>query len=184
MTDWTTARVTPEMQAELRRLYEAAFSVAAPENDWEEWTSKAADAFPALLDAAAERDRLAGLLDEPRRSGCAVEIAGVRIAPCDERGQTADMCALAAAADRLAHMREARDNSRAEVERLTDERDALAAAVERVRALADWHETKADKARRFRIEINGENRVMDKAAEVHDDAARRLRRALDGGAES
>ena len=56
--------------------------------------------------------------------------------------------------------------------------------VERVRALADWHETKADKARRFRIEINGENRVMDKAAEVHDDAARRLRRALDEGAES
>ena len=73
-----------------------------------------------LLDAAAERDRLARLLDEPRRSGCAVEIAGVRIAPCDKRGQTADMCALAAAADRLAHMREARDNSRAEVERLTD----------------------------------------------------------------
>ena len=64
------------------------------------------------------------------------------------------------------------------------ERDALAATVERVRALADWHETKADKARGFRIEINGENRVMDKAAEVHDDAARRLRRALDEGAES
>ena len=48
----------------------------------------------ALLDAAAERGRLVGLLDEPRRSGCAVEIAGVRIAPCDERGQTADMRAL------------------------------------------------------------------------------------------
>ena len=39
----------------------------------------------ALLDAATERDRLAGLLDEVRRSGCAVEIAGVRIAPCDAR---------------------------------------------------------------------------------------------------
>ena len=64
------------------------------------------------------------------------------------------------------------------------ENAALAATVERLRALADWHETKADKARRFRIEINGENRVMDKAAEVHDDAARRLRRALDDGAES
>ena len=105
--------LTPETLAELRRLYEAAFTVGAPENDWEEWTRKAAEAFPALLDAAAERDRLARLLDEPRRSGCAVEIAGVRIAPCDKRGQTADMLA----ADRL--------------------RRELAATVERVRALAD-----------------------------------------------
>ena len=56
------------------------------------------------------------------------------------------------------------------------ERDALAAKVE---ALADWHETKADKARRFRIEIDGRNPVMDKAAEVHTDAARRLRATLD-----
>lgn len=79
--------------------------------------------LPDLL-AAAERDRLAGLLDEPRRSGCAVEIAGVRIAPCDERGQTADMRALDTAADRLAHMREARDNARAEVERLTGQIEA------------------------------------------------------------
>ena len=84
----------------------------------------------ALLDDADERDRLARLLDEPRRSGCAVEIAGVRIAPCDERGQTADMRERDTLADRLAHMTEARDNARAEVERLT-------AQVERVRALAD-----------------------------------------------
>ena len=112
--------LTPETLAELRRLYEAAFSVAAPENDWEEWTSKAAEAFPALLNAAAERDRLARLLDEPRRSGCAVEIAGVRIAPCDERGQTADMLAADRLRRELAYMAEARDNSRAEVERLTD----------------------------------------------------------------
>ena len=56
------------------------------------------------------------------------------------------------------------------------ERDALAAKVE---ALADWHETKADKARRFRVEVDGRNPVMDKAAEVHTDAARRLRAALD-----
>ena len=73
----------------------------------------------ALLDDADERDRLARLLDEPRRSGCAVEIAGVRIAPCDERGQTADMRERDTLADRLAHMTEARDNARAEVERLT-----------------------------------------------------------------
>jgi len=74
----------------------------------------AAAELPALLDAAADRDRLARLLDEPRRSGCAVEISGVRIAPCDERGQTADMLAA---------------------ERRAAERDALAAKVERVRAL-------------------------------------------------
>jgi len=122
MTDWT--RVTPETLAELRRLYEVAFSVAAPENDWEEWTSKAAEAFPALLDAAAERDRLARLLDEPRRSGCAVEIAGVRIAPCDERGQTADMLAADRPRRELAYMAEARDNARAEVGRLSAQLDA------------------------------------------------------------
>ena len=64
-----------------------------------------------------QRDRLAGLLDETRRSGCAVEIAGVRIAPCDERGQTADMRALA-------HMTEARDNWRAEAKRLAERIEA------------------------------------------------------------
>ena len=108
MTDWTTARVTPEIQAELRRLLDA------PPQD----ITIARDDALALLDAAAERDWLAGLLDEPRRSGCAVEIAGVRIAPCDERGQTADMRALDAAVDRLDHMREAPDV--AELRRLAE----------------------------------------------------------------
>lgn len=99
--------------------------------DAESWTMIGAERILPLLDAldnaraeAAERDLLAGLLDETRRSGCAVEIAGVRIAPCDERGQTADMRALDTAADRLAHMREARDNARAEVERLTKQAEA------------------------------------------------------------
>ena len=127
MTDWTTARVTPEMLAELRRLLDAAtpgpwrdemmqgdgvtltaivagkpnpddlrvVGSTLAHNDARALIA-AVNALPALLDAAAERDRLAGLLNEPRRSGCAVEIAGVRIAPCDERGQTADMRALAA----------------------------------------------------------------------------------------
>ena len=104
--------LTPETLAELRRLYEAAFTVTATENEWEEWTSKAAEAFPALLHAAAERDRLARLLDEPRRSGCAVEIAGVRIAPCDKRGQTADMLAADRLRRELAYMAEARGNAR------------------------------------------------------------------------
>ena len=127
MTDWTTARVTPETLAELRRLLDAAtpgpwrdemmqgdgvtltaivagkpnpddlrvIGSTLAHNDARVLIA-AVNALPALLDAAAERDRLAGLLNEPRRSGCAVEIAGVRIAPCDERGQTADMRALAA----------------------------------------------------------------------------------------
>ena len=117
MTDWTTARVTPELRAELRRLLTDS-TIASP-GPWRRigervddcnrlgvgaficeqdaaLVAAAVNALPALLDAAAERDRLAGLLNEPRRSGCAVEIAGVRIAPCDERGQTADMRALAA----------------------------------------------------------------------------------------
>lgn len=58
--------------------------------------------------------------------------------------------------------------------RLGEAREALA----RVEALVDWHETKAEKARLYRPEVDGENRVMDKTAEVHDDAARRLRAAL------
>ena len=58
-----------------------------------------------------------------------------------------------------------------------DERDRLAAAVE---SLAEWHETKAMKARHYRSGMDGQNAVMDKAAEVHEDAARRIRRALDG----
>ena len=58
-----------------------------------------------------------------------------------------------------------------------DERDRLSAAVE---SLAEWHETKAMKARHYRSGMDGQNVVMDKAAEVHDDAARRIHRALDG----
>ena len=133
--DATTARhETPDL-AELRRLlaaYRAASGLAPIVDAWYEVARAAHAALPALLDADAERDRLARLLDEPRRSGCAVEIAGVRIAPCDERGQTADMRERDALRAELAHMREARDNARAEVERLT-------AKVERVRALPAKH---------------------------------------------
>ena len=109
--------VTPEKLAELRRLLDAPPQHITIVRD---------DAL-ALLDAAAERDRLARLLDEPRRSGCAVEIAGVRIAPCDERGQTADMLAADRLRRELAYMAEARDNARAEVERLSAQLDAVRA---------------------------------------------------------
>lgn len=73
----------------------------------------------------------------------------------------------------------------ARVEHLLGERERardLAARLEQqvtqVEALADWHETKADKARKYRPVFNGENIIMDKAAQVHDDAAARLRAAL------
>ena len=105
---------TPDL-AELRRLlaaYRAASGLAPIVDAWYEVARAAHAALPALLDAAAERDRLARLLDEPRRSGCAVEIAGVRIAPCDKRGQTADMRERDALRAELAHMTEARDNAR------------------------------------------------------------------------
>lgn len=51
---------------------------------------------------------------------------------------------------------------------------------EQIVDLAEWHETKAEKARRYRPEIDDQNRVMDKAAEVHEDAARRLHALLEG----
>ena len=138
--DATTARhETPDV-AELRRLlaaYRAASGLAPIVDAWYEVARAAHAALPALLDADAERDRLARLLDEPRRSGCAVEIAGVRIAPCDERGQTADMRERDALLDRLAHMREARDAARAEVKRLT-------ALVEAVREYAAARQANID----------------------------------------
>lgn len=47
--------------------------------------------------------------------------------------------------------------------------------------LADWHDTKADKARRF-PGVGPENAaVMEKAAQVHEDAARRIREAVSRG---
>ena len=90
MTDWTTARVTPEIQAELRRLLDAAapgpwrdemmqgkgvtltaiiagkpnpddlrvIGSTLAHNDARVLIA-AVNARPALLDAAAERDRLA-----------------------------------------------------------------------------------------------------------------------------
>ena len=122
----------------------------------------------ALLDGVDERDRLARLLDEPRRSGCAVEIAGVRIAPCDERGQTADMRERDTLADRLAHMTEARDNARAEVERLT-------ALVERVRELADEWTYKGE----FGWDDGSHAYGPDCEGQALDYAAAKLSRALD-----
>ena len=110
MTDWTTARVTPEIQAELRRLLDVnreRDSHALPWHAWDrgigyelhvgatcrdemeprgyceevnngfretfgapeaELIVAAVNALPALLDAAAERDELAGAWDEGKHS--------------------------------------------------------------------------------------------------------------------
>ena len=97
MTDWTTARVTPELQAELRRLLDAAtpgpwrdemmqgqgltltaiiagkpnpddlrvIGSTLAHNDARVLIA-AVNALPALLDAAAERDRLAGAVERVR----------------------------------------------------------------------------------------------------------------------
>ena len=97
MTDWTTARVTPEMQAELRRLLDAAtpgpwrdemmqgkgvtltaiiagrpnpddlrvIGSTLAHNDARVLIA-AVNALPALLDAAAERDRLAEAVERVR----------------------------------------------------------------------------------------------------------------------
>ena len=169
--DATTARhETPDV-AELRRLlaaYRAASGLAPIVDAWYEVARAAHAALPALLDADAERDRLARLLDEPRRSGCAVEIAGVRIAPCDKRGQTADMRERDALLDRLAHMREARDAARAEVKRLT-------AKVERVRALADEWTYNGE----FGWDDGSHVYGPDCEGQALDYAAAKLRRALD-----
>ena len=57
--------------------------------------------------------------------------------------------------------------------------DRLNATIQRVHDLAEWHETKAEKARHY---PGGDLlAIMTKAAVVHDDAATRLRQALEGG---
>ena len=56
MNDWTTCRVNPEIQAELRRLLDAP-----PQH-----LTIARDDALALLDAAAERDRLAEAVERVR----------------------------------------------------------------------------------------------------------------------
>ena len=128
-TDTVPSPETPD-EAELRRLLDDMRALATREGVYNgnRAVLNIIERVEPLLDAADERDRLARLLDEPRRSGCAVEIAGVRIAPCDERGRTSDMCAADHLRRELAHMTEARDTARQRVAELE-------AAVERVRVL-------------------------------------------------
>ena len=63
MTDWTTARVTPELQAELRL---GAEQCAAHPDFPHDGIGFLVRAIPALLDAAAERDALAAGVERVR----------------------------------------------------------------------------------------------------------------------
>ena len=63
MTDWTTARVTPELQAELRL---GAEQCAAHPDFPHDGIGFLVRAIPALLDAAAERDALAAKVERVR----------------------------------------------------------------------------------------------------------------------
>lgn len=56
---------------------------------------------------------------------------------------------------------------------------ALEALPPRLHDLADWHDTKADKARRHPGPLERNEDVMRGKAEVHNDAARRLRELAD-----
>jgi len=82
MTDWTTARVTPELQAELRL---GAEQCAAHPDFPHDGIGFLVRAIPALLDAAAERDALAAKLDTVR----ALHIAH----DCTSHAGTATICA-------------------------------------------------------------------------------------------
>ena len=91
MTDWTTARVTPETLTELRRLLDCSSklpwecyrphfasgyhsitasdgqTVAVEAGEYDaELIAAAVNALPALLDAAAERDELAAKVERVR----------------------------------------------------------------------------------------------------------------------
>ena len=134
--------------AELRRLldaYRAASGLAPIVDAWYAVARAALAALPALLDAAAERDRLA---EAVRAYGRTIDRWGLLIVAATRsedittsggdgdweviESRLAEVPALLterdALAANLAHMTEARDNARAEVER-------LAAMVERVREL-------------------------------------------------
>ena len=129
MTDWTTARVTPEMLAELRRLAEAA--TPGPwylDGPW--WYGDDDSAY--CISTAEDAGRIAVTIAPPRY------IFGGEREVRDANARfiaAANPAVVLALLDRLAHMREARDNARAEVERLAGEQEVLSAAVDRVREL-------------------------------------------------
>ena len=139
MTDWTTARVTPEMLAELRRLAEAATP-----GPW------ATAAFQLVIDVARRIDvGMCGHRDDA--AYIAAANPAVVLALLDERDALAadadkwQRAALTLQGDRDA-LTDERDSLSWQVEALraerdarSSERDALATKVERVRALPAKH---------------------------------------------
>ena len=95
---------------------------------------------------------------------------------CDQLDQAEKAAAdwKATAEDRDATIDEYREHAAAIAERAKKAEEV----IQQVRNLADWHETKATKARLY---PGAEVEIMQKAAQVHDDAARRLRAILEGG---
>ena len=160
MADWTTCRVTPEMLAELRRLAEAATP-----GPWE--------AFGAVDGRRGER--WLGVTTDMRATESAR--AGDVFAAQDCTRQDALFIAAANPAavlgllDHLAHMREARDNARAEVERLT-------AMVEAVREYAAARQANIDHGPLLSARKAAHDALL--AALARLDAVE-LRDALDGG---
>ena len=146
MTDWTTARVTPEMLAELRRLAEAATP-----GPWE--------AFGAV--GGRRGERWLGVTTDMRATESAR--AGDVFAAQDCTRQDALFIAAANPAVVLALLDAAA------------ERDALAAKVERVRALADeWTYNGG-----FGWDDDSHAYGTDCVVQALDYAAAELRRALD-----
>ena len=157
MTDWTTARVTPEMLAELRRLAEAATP-----GPWEAFGAvdgrRGERWLGVTTDMRATESARAG--DVFSAQNCTRQDA-LFIAAANPAAVLALLDDADALRAELAHMREARDNARAEVKRLT-------AQVERVRALADEWTYKGSHAY-----------GTDCVVQALDYAAAKLRRALD-----
>ena len=143
MTDWTTARVTPEMQAELRRLAEAATP-----GPWE--------AFGAVDGRRGER--WLGVTTDMR----AIESARAGDVFAAQNCTRQDALFIAAA-------------NPAAVLALLDERDALAAKVARVRALADEWTYNGELGWDDGSHVYG----PDCEGQALDYAAAKLRRALD-----
>ena len=134
MTDWTTCRVTPELQAELRRLLDAT------ETPWALWDGYGPDGNGDMRVARIGHLSGSGIRADPdsadiygRREAFELLASAVNALPA-LLDAAAERDALAAAVRELT---EARDNARAEVERLT-------ALVEAVREYAAARQANID----------------------------------------
>lgn len=147
MTDWTTARVTPEIQAELRRLLDAA-TPGPWETDGCEVSQHWSRPEPWRTIASSE-------------VSCGPYCYGGRGQGIE---QTEDATLIVAAVNAIPALLDA-----------AAERDALAAKVERVRALADEWTYNGE----FGWDDGSHAYGPDCEGQALDYAAAKLRRALD-----